>query len=166
MAIADCGDKVPGSVHQVFQKNGNRPRAIIVCSLSDFENVCESVKPTHAISVIDPGFEPKTPPGIKNHLKLGFDDITSINDSGPIYRMPGQNNNIQTRPIFSGNILRHPAFQNLNSKKNNINSFKNSDYIMRNGLLIGCHQGLTSREINYIHKIINKFILKKIKSKK
>ena len=77
-----------------------------------------------------------------------------------------ENNNIQTRPIFSGNILRHPAFQNLNSKKNNINSFKNSDYIMRNGLLIGCHQGLTSREINYIHKIINKFILKKIKSKK
>ena len=77
-----------------------------------------------------------------------------------------ENNNIQTRPIISGNILRHPAFQNLNSKKNNINSFKNSDYIMRNGLLIGCHQGLTSREINYIHKIINKFILKKIKSKK
>ena len=77
-----------------------------------------------------------------------------------------ENNNIQTRPIFSGNILRHPAFQNLNSKKNNINSFKNSDYIMRNGLLIGCHQGLTLREINYIHKIINKFILKKIKSKK
>tara|TARA_Y100001970_G_scaffold84972_1_gene107152 strand:- start:1086 stop:2291 length:1206 start_codon:yes stop_codon:yes gene_type:complete len=77
-----------------------------------------------------------------------------------------ENNNIQTRPIFSGNILRHPAFQNLNSKKNNINSFKNSDYIMRNGLLIGCHQGLASREINYIHKIINKFILKKIKSKK
>ena len=34
MAIADCGDKVPGSVHQVFQKNGNRPRAIIVCALS------------------------------------------------------------------------------------------------------------------------------------
>ena len=77
-----------------------------------------------------------------------------------------ENNSIQTRPIFSGNILRHPAFQNLNSKKNNINSFKNSDYIMRNGLLIGCHQGLGLREINYIHKIINNFILKKKKIKK
>ena len=65
---------------------------IIVCSLSDFENVCESVKPTHAISVIDPGFEPKTPPGIKNHLKLGFDDIISINDDGPLYRLPGDIN--------------------------------------------------------------------------
>ena len=92
-----------------------------------------------------------------------IDNIFFIKKELQIYL---ENNNIQTRPIFSGNILRHPAFQNLNSKKNNINSFKNSDYIMRNGLLIGCHQGLTLREINYIHKIINKFILKKIKSKK
>ncbi len=69
-----------------------------------------------------------------------------------------EKNNIQTRPIFSGNILRHPAFSSLASKKNKVNSFKNSDYIMKNGLLIGCHQGLGSKEIAYIHKIILKFI--------
>ena len=34
---------------------------IIVCSLKDLENVCESVKPSHVISVIDPGYAPKTP---------------------------------------------------------------------------------------------------------
>ena len=32
---------------------------------------------------------------------------------------------IQTRPIFSGNILRHPAFSNLISKRNKLQSFKN-----------------------------------------
>ena len=69
-----------------------------------------------------------------------------------------EQNNIQTRPIFSGNILRHPAFSSLISKKNKIDAFKNSDYIMKNGLLIGCHQGLGNKEINYIHKIILKFI--------
>ncbi len=69
-----------------------------------------------------------------------------------------ENNKIQTRPIFSGNILRHPAFSNLNGKKNNVNKFPNSDYIMRNGLLIGCHQGLGKKEINYIHKKISNFI--------
>jgi len=69
-----------------------------------------------------------------------------------------ENNNIQTRPIFSGNILRHPAFSNLISKKNKINTFKNSDYIMKNGLLIGCHQGLSIRNIKYIHSVIKKFI--------
>ena len=68
---------------------------IVVCSLSDFENVCESIKPTHAISVIDPCFEPKTPKGIANHLKLGFDDIVSISDKGPLYRIPGQNSHIE-----------------------------------------------------------------------
>ena len=67
---------------------------------------------------------------------------------------------IQTRPIFSGNILRHPAFKNLKSNKNKLSSFKNSDFIMKNGLLIGCHQGLKQRDINYIHKKISKFINK------
>ena len=69
-----------------------------------------------------------------------------------------EKNNIQTRPIFSGNILRHPAFSSLVSRDNKINAFENSDYIMKNGLLIGCHQGLGIKEINYIHKIILKFI--------
>ena len=69
-----------------------------------------------------------------------------------------EKNGIQTRPIFSGNILRHPAFKKLKSSKNKLNSFKNSDYIMRNGLLIGCHQGLKKVDIKYIHRCVSKFI--------
>jgi len=69
-----------------------------------------------------------------------------------------ETNNIQTRPIFSGNILRHPAFRNLKSNKNKLNSFKNSDYIMKNGLLIGCHQGLRENDIKYIHNCVTKFL--------
>ncbi len=69
-----------------------------------------------------------------------------------------EKNKIQTRPIFTGNTLRHPAFENLTSNKNNINSFKNSDYIMKYGLLIGCHQGLNKNDISYIHKTISKFL--------
>jgi len=72
-----------------------------------------------------------------------------------------ENNNIQTRPIFSGNILRHPAFSSLISNKNKLNSFKNSDYIMKYGLLIGCHQGLSLKDISNIHSIISNY--KKIK---
>ena len=72
-----------------------------------------------------------------------------------------EKNNIQTRPIFSGNALRHPAFSNLISKRNKLSDFKNSDYIMRNGMLIGCHQGLSIENINFIHKVITKFLKKK-----
>ncbi len=68
-----------------------------------------------------------------------------------------EDNNIQTRPIFSGNILRHPAFNSLVSSRNKINEFKNSDYIMKYGLLIGCHQGLSIKDISYIHSIILNF---------
>ena len=71
-----------------------------------------------------------------------------------------EKNNIQTRPIFSGNILRHPAFTNLINKKNKLSEFKNADYIMKNGILIGCHQGLKNKDIDYIHSIINQFIMK------
>ena len=60
---------------------------IIVCSLSDLSNVCESVQPKYLISVIDPGYAPETPKGVKNHLKLGFDDIIEISSNNKIYRL-------------------------------------------------------------------------------
>jgi len=69
-----------------------------------------------------------------------------------------EKNNIQTRPIFSGNILRHPAFSSLINKTNKLNSFRNSDYIMKHGLLIGCHHGLKKNDISYIHSKIIHFI--------
>jgi CDP-6-deoxy-D-xylo-4-hexulose-3-dehydrase len=74
-----------------------------------------------------------------------------------------EQNKIQTRPIFSGNILRHPAFNSLVTNNNKVSAFKNSDYIMKNGLLIGCHQGLGNKEIDFIHKVILKFINKQQK---
>ena len=72
-----------------------------------------------------------------------------------------ENNKIQTRPIFSGNILRHPAFTQIISKKNRLNKFKKADYIMKNGILIGCHQGLKGKDLNYIHNTILKFLKSK-----
>ena len=69
-----------------------------------------------------------------------------------------EKNKIQTRPIFSGNILRHPAFSNLISRKNKLNEFKNADYIMKNGILIGCHQGLSIKDLKLIHNKIKDFI--------
>ncbi len=69
-----------------------------------------------------------------------------------------EKHSIQTRPIFTGNSLRHPAFTSLRSSVNKVNKYPNSDYIMKNGILIGCHQGLNIKNINYIHKHIKNFI--------
>ena len=68
---------------------------------------------------------------------------------------------IQTRTIFTGNILRQPIMKNKKYKKIR-NCSINSDYIMKNGILIGCHQGLKETEIKYIFKNIVSF-LKSIK---
>ena len=60
---------------------------IIVCSLSDVVEVCESVKPKYLISVIDPGYAPETPKSVQKHLKLGFDDIVKISSDNHIFRL-------------------------------------------------------------------------------
>jgi len=106
-------------------------------------------------------------PKIEKNVKTNFLAYpiilkNNVNFSRKKFQIYLEKNNIQTRPIFSGNILRHPAFRNLISSKNKLNSFKNSDYIMKNGLLIGCHQGLSKKQIEYIHSKIQKF-LKEIK---
>ena len=66
---------------------------------------------------------------------------------------------IQTRTIFTGNILRQPIMKNKKFKKIKKCSV-NSDNIMKNGILIGCHQGLNDKEIKYIFKSINSFLKK------
>ena len=60
---------------------------IIVCSLKDLATVCETVSPSHVISVIDPGYAPETPKGVHNHLKLGFDDIIEVSSNNHIFRL-------------------------------------------------------------------------------
>ena len=66
---------------------------------------------------------------------------------------------VQTRTIFTGNILRQPIMKNKKFKKVNKCSV-NSDNIMRNGILIGCHQGLKQKEINYVFECLKTFLSK------
>lgn len=71
-----------------------------------------------------------------------------------------EENGIQTRTIFTGNIMRQPIMKNKLFKKNK-DSYKISDDVMKNGLLIGCHHGLTKVEIDHIFSIFKKFLKKK-----
>ena len=66
---------------------------------------------------------------------------------------------VQTRTIFTGNILRQPIMKNKKFKKVSKCSV-NSDNIMRNGILIGCHQGLKQKEINYVFECLKTFLSK------
>ncbi len=64
---------------------------------------------------------------------------------------------IQTRTIFTGNILRQPIMKKRKYKK--VKSAEiNSNNIMKNGILIGCHHGLKNKDLEYIKKNFLNFI--------
>jgi len=64
---------------------------------------------------------------------------------------------IQTRTIFTGNILRQPIMKKKLYKKVK-NAEVNSNNIMRNGILIGCHHGLKNIDVDFIIKNLKDFI--------
>jgi len=70
-----------------------------------------------------------------------------------------EKNNIQTRTIFTGNILKQPVMKNRIYKKH-----KNCDHVannvMKNGILIGCHHGMTINDVDIICKVFSKIINK------
>ena len=68
-----------------------------------------------------------------------------------------EKNNIQTRTIFTGNILRQPAMKNRYYKKH-VNCESVANDVMKNGILIGCHQGMNKKQLDYICNTFLKFI--------
>ena len=68
-----------------------------------------------------------------------------------------EKNNIQTRTIFTGNILKQPVMKNRYYKyhpKCNLVA----DDVMKNGILIGCHQGMIKSDLKYISDTFIKFL--------
>ena len=64
---------------------------------------------------------------------------------------------IQTRPVFSGNILRQPGFKNIKYKDLG-KEYKVANNIMRNSFLIGCNHGLDERHMNRIKMAFTSFL--------
>ena len=65
--------------------------------------------------------------------------------------------NIQTRTIFTGNILKQPVMKNRNYKKHK-KCDKVANDVMKNGILLGCHQGMNKSELKYICSTFKKLI--------
>ncbi|MEI6490426.1 MAG: aminotransferase class I/II-fold pyridoxal phosphate-dependent enzyme [bacterium] len=70
-----------------------------------------------------------------------------------------EENNIQTRPIFTGNILKQPGYKNIANKKT-LSDFKNTENIMRGGFVVACHHGLNDLQISYLKEKFVEFLSK------
>ena len=60
-----------------------------------------------------------------------------------------EKNMIQTRTIFTGNILRQPVMKNKIFNKTKECGVV-ADDVMRNGILLGCHHGMKISEVKYM----------------
>ena len=70
-----------------------------------------------------------------------------------------EKNNIGTRNIFSGNLLRHSAYLNIKNNIKVIGNQKNADLIMNNAFWIGVWPGIDDSRINYIKsRFLNSFL--------
>mgnify|MGYP001490475609 CR=1 FL=1 len=85
----------------------------------------------------------------------------TISDKAPFSRTEMQifleKKNIQTRVVFTGNIIRQPGFKKIKMKKNK-NGYPEADNVMQNGILLGCHHGLSQEMISHMHSSIDNFI--------
>ncbi|MBI2443823.1 MAG: aminotransferase class I/II-fold pyridoxal phosphate-dependent enzyme [Candidatus Magasanikbacteria bacterium] len=67
-----------------------------------------------------------------------------------------EDHRIQTRPLFSGNILKHPAYRGVRYRS--VGSLRHSQTILNRSFLIGCHHGLTDAMIDYLCTTIAAFV--------
>jgi CDP-6-deoxy-D-xylo-4-hexulose-3-dehydrase len=85
----------------------------------------------------------------------------TIRETAPFIRRDLQifleKRNIQTRTVFTGNILRQPGFKHQPHRAS-ANGYPESDKVMRGGMLLACHHGLNDAQINHVMESVTEFI--------
>lgn len=64
---------------------------------------------------------------------------------------------IQTRPLFSGNILKQPGFQRIKARLP-FRFYPVTDTITSQGFVFACHHGLERKQMNYLKETLEKFL--------
>lgn len=84
---------------------------------------------------------------VKNEAGFSRDQLTSFLES----------NNIETRLLFAGNILKQPAFIDIDKEvKGNL---RNTDIIMNNTFFVGLYPGINKEKMDFMLKCFDEFML-------
>ena len=65
-----------------------------------------------------------------------------------------EDNGVQTRNYFAGNLLMHPAYKGLDNPLNYPNALKVLDKVF----FVGCSPVITKEMINHIDYLVTKFL--------
>jgi hypothetical protein len=70
-----------------------------------------------------------------------------------------EKNNIQTRALFAGNIIKHPCFDEIRGTNSYrvISDLENSNRILNDTFWIGVYPGMTKEKLDYMIKTIKKY---------
>lgn len=67
-----------------------------------------------------------------------------------------ESNRIETRNLFSGNLLRHPAFENIEHRI--VGDLTNTDTVMNDTFFVGVYPGIGDSQLDYIEDVFARFM--------
>jgi CDP-4-dehydro-6-deoxyglucose reductase, E1 len=80
--------------------------------------------------------------------------LTYTGDRGALVKHL-EDNGIETRSMFTGNVLRHPAYKNVKHRKGNLDQ---ADYILHKSFWVGVHQSYTQEDREYMIKTFDDYL--------
>ena len=100
------------------------------------------------------------PSSAENSNPSWFGFLISIRDESGLNRNDVtkyiEKHNIQTRLLFSGNLIKHPCFDEIRNTDayRIVGTLNNTDFIMKNSFWVGVYPGMTDEMIDYMAEII------------
>ncbi len=121
----------------------------------NFKKLYEGLKDVQELTLVEA--QPKSDPSwfgfmmtLKEHVNFSRNDLVEYLE----------NNRIQTRNLFAGNMLRHPMFDTLIEDQDYrvIGALSNTDKIMNDSFWIGLYPGMSDAALDYMVDKIKEFL--------
>ena len=119
---------------------------------SNFTALYEGLRP-YEDRLILPRWSPKADPSwfafaitVRDNAGFGRNDLVRHLED----------HRIETRPLFAGNLLRQPAFENVERRV--VGDLKNTETVLHSSFFIGVYPGLTEKHIGYVIECFDAFM--------
>lgn len=80
--------------------------------------------------------------------------VTYTGDRGKLTRFL-EENGIETRSMFSGNITKHPCYKGVEYRISG--ELKEADYILEHSFWVSCHPSLSKEDLRYMINVFDRF---------